>query len=329
VRVVIGRRLAGVAGTRRIEVSMGWRWAALPTVTATSKPAASPVAAKLRGGDIKDDFFPEIIDSGERLSADRFRVLLHSSGYQVLASAELGDPHSEHARAWTEVGQLDKFGHALQAKLAARIDEQVELLLERVQGLLDAGWKRIHVVTDHGWLLVPGGMPKTSLPKYLAESRWARCASIKDTSHVDAPVAGWSWNPQERFAYAPGVSCFSSGQEFAHGGVSLQECVVPILTFVSTGAPAEISIAVREGRWAGLRCRVEVTPSAEGLMADLRTKPNVPDTSITDPKPVDAEGKVALLVSDESLEGTSVGLVIVDKSGRIVLKVATTVGGDR
>ncbi len=53
-------------------------------------------------------------------------------------------------------------------------------------------------------------MPKVQLPKYLVESRWSRCASIKDSSHVEVPVAGWSWNPQERFAYAPGVHCFVS-----------------------------------------------------------------------------------------------------------------------
>ena len=49
-RFDIGQRLVAMAGERRLEVSAGWRWAALPTVTATAKPAASPVAAKLRGG---------------------------------------------------------------------------------------------------------------------------------------------------------------------------------------------------------------------------------------------------------------------------------------
>ena len=177
------------------------------------------------------DFCPEMADTGERLNTDRFRRLLSAAGFQVLGPAEAGDARAKNARGWTEYGEFDKLGHDLQAKLAARIEDQLELLLERVQGLLDAGWKRVRVVTDHGWLLVPGGMPKVQLPKYLAESRWSRCASIKDGSHVEVPVAGWSWNPQERFAYAPGVHCFVAGQEYAHGGVSLQECLVPVLTF--------------------------------------------------------------------------------------------------
>jgi hypothetical protein len=71
-----------------------------------------------------------------------------------------------------------------------------------------------------------------------------------------------------------------------------------------------------------------VQPAAEGLLADLRTKPNVPNSSITEPKALDADGRAALLVADDSLEGTMVSLVIVDASGRVIRKEATTVGGD-
>jgi hypothetical protein len=328
-RFDIGQRLAALAVERRMEASTAWRWAALPTVTATAKPAASPVAGKLRGGHLEVDFCPEASDSGERLNTERFRRLISAAGFQVLGPAEAGDAQAKNARGWTEYSEFDKLGHDLQGKLATRIEDQLELLLERVQGLLEAGWKRVRVVTDHGWLLVPGAMPKVQLPKYLTESRWSRCASIKDSSHVEVPVAGWSWNAQERFAYAPGVHCFVAGQEYAHGGASLQECLVPILAFALTGAPTEMVVTVREVQWAGLRCRVTVEPAAEGLLADLRTKPNVPNSSITAPKPLDADGKAALLVADDSLEGTMASLVIVDASGRVVCKEATTVGGDK
>jgi len=327
-RFDIGQRLAAMAGERQMEVSAAWRWAALPTVTATAKPAASPVADRLRGGRLEADFCPETADSGERLNTDRFHKLLAAAGLQVLGPAEAGDARAKNARGWTEYGEFDKLGHGLQAKLAARIDDQLELLLERVQGLLEAGWKRVRVVTDHGWLLAPGGLPKVQLPKYLAESRWSRCASIKDSSHVEVPVAGWSWNPQERFAYAPAVHCFVAGQEYAHGGASLQECLVPVLALTSTAAPTGVVITVSDVLWVGLRCRVSIEPAAEGLLADLRTKPNVPNSSVTEPKALDADGKTALLVADESLEGTMVSLVIIDASGRVICKEATTVGGD-
>ena len=274
------------------------------------------------------DFCPEIAETGEGVNTDRLRKLLSAAGFQVLGASETGDPKARNARGWTEYGEFDKLGHDLQAKLAARIEDQLELLLERVQGLLEAGWRRVRVVTDHGWLLVPGGLPKVQLPKYLAESRWSRCASIKDSSHVEVPVAGWSWNTHERFAYAPGVHCFVAGHEYAHGGASLQECMTPVLTLASTGAPTGVVITVSEVQWVGLRCRVTIQPPAAGLLADLRTKPNDPTSSVAEPKALDADGKAALLVADDSLEGTMASLVVVDASGRVVCKEATTVGGD-
>jgi hypothetical protein len=45
-------------------------------------------------------------------------------------------------------------------------------------------------------------------------------------------------------------------------------------------------------------------PMAEGLFADLRTKPNVASSSVTDSKAIDANGRTWLLVSEDSLEGT-------------------------
>ncbi|MHB9053512.1 MAG: BREX-1 system phosphatase PglZ type B [Thermoleophilia bacterium] len=327
-RFDIAQQLVEMCSAQRLEISVDWIWAALPTVTATAKPAVSPVADKLRGTNLYDDFCPET-ETGEKLNITRFRRLLSTEGYQVLGPGELGDPQEQDARGWLEHGELDKLGHDLQAKLAASIEDQMDLLLEQVQRMLDAGWKRIRVITDHGWHLVPGGMPKVELPKYLTESRWPRCASIKDSSNVNVPVAGWSWNPHERFAYAPGVSCFLAGHEYAHGGVSLQECLIPVLTVAATSSSLDLIVTVSEVQWVGLRCRVSIEPAHAGLRADLRTKPNVPESSIADPKLLDADGKTALLVADDSLEGTTVSLVIVDTPGRVICKVATTVGGDQ
>ena len=118
-------------------------------------------------------------------------------------------------------------GHSLQGKLASRVEEQVELLLERIEILLESGWREIRVVTDHGWLWLPGGLPKIDLPKYLTVSRWARCAAIKGGSKVEVPTVRWHWNAHERVAVAPGIACFSAGNEYAHGGLSLQESPYP------------------------------------------------------------------------------------------------------
>lgn len=100
-RFDIGQRLMVMATEAKLEVSAGWRWAALPTVTATAKPAASPVAEKTHGGHLGTDFCPKLTDNDEGLTADRFRKLLSAAGYQVLGSAESGNPMAKDARGWT------------------------------------------------------------------------------------------------------------------------------------------------------------------------------------------------------------------------------------
>ncbi len=327
-RFDLGQRLIAMAQDREIRVVQNKRWAAVPTVTATSKPAVSPVAEHILGHQLGEDFVPEIAGTGQPVTPDRFVKLLTSAGYQYLLASEIGHPQNADARAWTEYGEFDKLGHNLQAKLAGRIDDQLELLTDRIEALLSAGWQQIRVVTDHGWLLLPGGLPAISLPKYLTESRWSRCASIKPGAHVSVPTTGWYWNPMEIFAFGPGVSCFGNGFQYAHGGISLQECVVPDLLLSSEATSEEITASITEVRWAGMRCRVSVEPVGVAVTVDIRTKVGDPESTIVQPKQVDDEGKAGLLVENDSLEGTTVSVVLSDASGRVVGKKATTVGGE-
>lgn len=327
-RFDLGMRLSGLAQNRNLRVAQGQRWAALPTVTATAKPAVSPIAASLTGNLLGADFCAEIRDSGQPLTSARFKDLVASAGIQWISDSELGRPFDPKARAWTEYGEFDKLGHTIQAKLAAQIDSQLDLLVERIAALLSFGWKKVRVVTDHGWLLVPGDLPSMSLPKYLTESRWSRCAVVKQGAQVQTPVASWHWNPSEVFSYASGARCFGNGMQYAHGGLSLQECLIPDLMFQADEAAAEVTVRIADVQWLGLRCRISADSPAPGLSADIRTRASDATSSIAQPKPLDADGRTGLLVQDETLEGSAAVVVLLEASGRVVSRQATTVGGE-
>ena len=250
-RFDVSRRLVARMHEEGLEPSLSWRWAGLPTVTATAKPAVSPVTSAIAGTSPGDGFSPVTADGGQPLTTDRFRKLLASAGYEVLSPGETGDPAG---LGWTEDGSLDKLGHDLKGRLAGQIEEQVELLLERVQSLFAAGWQTLRIVTDHGWLWLPGGLPKVDLPHYLTESRWARCAAIKGGSTVDVPTTPWYWNGDERVALAPGTACFKAGHEYAHGGLSPQESIVPVLMVAASPAVGQ-PVTIKTISWAGMRCR--------------------------------------------------------------------------
>src|SRR6266540_1456790 len=222
------------------------RWAALPTVTATGKPAVSPLVGALAGVGAGDEFSPQVKSSQDTLTTPRFRKLLEEAGYSVLNEEEIGAPEEPGAKAWSECGAFDRRGHDLGAGLAAGIGSELGLLVERVQKLLEAGWRSVRVVTDHGWLLMPDGFPKQDLPDYLVMSRLARCATIKGHSSVRVPQVPWHWNAAVEIATATGISCFTAGCEYAHGGVSLQECLLEELSGSSRKPPVR---AKRSPSW--------------------------------------------------------------------------------
>lgn len=299
---------------------------ALPTVTQTTKPALIPVpAGALAAG---PDLHTINSFTGTKATIQVLRSLMAEHGVQVLNATETGDPSSS---AWTEVGEFDHRGHADGIRLVDYLDEEVERVVGRIRELLDAGWRQVRVVTDHGWILLPGGMEKVDLPAATAEVKKGRCARLKDGAVVETPTVPWFWDKEVRIALAPGVTCFEAGKEYEHGGVSPQECIVPrfIVTAGSatttTGGPEITSV-----KWLGLLCRIEVTGVGKGARADLRALPADPKTSIAEEaKETSSAGKVSLLVPDEEMAGERAYIVVVTPEGKILAQREVSVGRNR
>ncbi|WP_250514392.1 BREX-1 system phosphatase PglZ type B [Caballeronia sp. INDeC2] len=322
VAVRLRERLSGLG-----EMRLSTRWTSLPSVTASGKAWCSPVADQVSGTADDVEFEPRIAKDGKPLSGHNFRKLLAEHGVQPLDKHETGDPQG---RAWTEAGDLDHYGHEHGVRLARDLETQLDHVVERVSELCQAGWKRVRIVTDHGWLLLPGGLPKTELPKHRAETRWGRCAVLKDTAHGTSLTFGWDWCKDVQVAYAPGVTSFKAGDEYAHGGISLQECLVPILELKATGAAMTttvLAVTIKAVTWKGLRCVVEVDSASPGLKVDIRTKPALASTSLAaSPKPVDGT-KANVAVADDGQMGSAAVVVVLSPTGDVLQKQATTVGG--
>lgn len=300
------------------------RWTSMPSVTASGKAWCSPVAAQVSGTAEDTEFEPRVAADGKPLSAHNFRKLLAEHGVQPLDKHETGDPSG---RGWTESGDLDHYGHQHGVRLARDVDAQLAQVVERVQELRDAGWRRVRIVTDHGWLLIPGGLPKTELPKHQAETRWGRCAVLKDTAQGTPLTFGWDWCKDVQVAYAPGVSSFIAGSDYAHGGLSLQECLVPVLDVVFAAPAVTTQVTIKAVAWKGLRCLVEVDSTAPGLSVDVRTKPALANSSlVASVKPLES-GKANLAVADDDHMGVAAVVVVLAADGQVLQKQATTVGG--
>lgn len=246
----------------------------------------------------------------------------------MLQGAETGETSG---CAWTEAGAVDARGHQFQGAFVDDIDRELDDIAKRVKLLLDAGWRQIDVVTDHGWLLLPGGLEKVELPVAAVELKKGRCARLKPGADVAVPTVPWHWDKDVRIALAPGAGCFEAGKEYEHGGVSLQECVVPRLR-VRAGAARTTpgGATITKLKWLGLMCRIEFENVAPGATVDIRALPADPATSVAQAvKETTSAGKQSLHVPDEDLVGERAYVVIVGGDGSILAQRDVTIGTNR
>ncbi len=307
-----------------VDVVLNFDWSAVPTVTATAKPAWVPLASKLGGPLEGVGFQAKEKVNGKALVQARFKQLIEDLGISFLDANESG---STSGCAWTECGSVDTYGHDQGAKLAWRVDEELASFEQRITELLKAGWATVRVITDHGWLMIPGGLPKTELPKHLTASRWSRCAIPESGAQHGFPMTSWFWDSAEAVVLAPGISCFSAGVEYAHGGLTVQEALIPSLTVTTKQIVFAKSIAVKEIKWAGLRLNVALE-GAQGLTVDIRSKVADAGSSFATGVTTAAGNgqKTSILVADDGALGSAAFLVVVDGTDQIVFKHAIVIG---
>ncbi|MBL8695660.1 MAG: BREX-1 system phosphatase PglZ type B [Planctomycetes bacterium] len=301
------------------------RWAALPTVTATGKVDVSPVSGAFSGDAGSTTFEPRHSKSSKTYTAQLLRDAIHESGYQILDPAQVEMPDGVESRGWIEFGQIDDQGHKMESGLARQIPQEIESIAEKVQSLLRAGWKSVRIVTDHGWLLLPGGLPKIDLPAHLAESRWARCAIVAGATPAAVCEVPWHWNPTVSIATAPGIACFNRHHEYAHGGVSVQECLLPDL-LIESSESAKAQAAIHKITWVKMRCHVVCSGATPAVRADLRLKAaNGASILNYPPKAIGEDGATSLVI-DDTHESAPLMLVLLDTDGTVLAEQATRCG---
>ena len=322
-RFDLAQRLLPSLRERGYNCQCRWGLAALPTVTSTAKPAIAPVAEKVSASG--PSLVPSVKATGAPLNVTNLRKLLQDAGYQVLGDDEVGNPSG---LAWTETGAIDQYGHGHGWKIALHVQAELRSLERRIAELLDAGWKRVVVVTDHGWLMLPGGLPKVELPEHLTLERKGRCAVLKDGAQTDQPRVPWHWDHNVLIAVPPGIMCYEAGKEYDHGGLSPQECVVPIIEVSTQGGALASVVSIKSSSWKGLRCQVHLSGTAPGTRVDIRSKAADPATSLVEkPKPVNADGSASLPVPDDDRVGEAAFLVALSEDGTVLAQSLITIGG--
>lgn len=317
-RLDVGLKLEAALVRSGAAVELKTRMAPIPSMTSSGKPAVTPVIGSITGG---SEFYPSA--NGKKLDSANLKSLMQTEGVKSFSDSEVGDPSG---RGWTEAADLDALGHKVGLKLVDQVDREVAGIADRIRGLLAAGWNRVHVVTDHGWLLMPGSLPKVELDINKVTVRKTRAARLAEhTGSIDQPEYPWTWDDSVRVAIPIGIAAFEMGKVYEHGGVSPQESIVPHL--IVTAAGGKKTVEISEPKWNGLRCRVTVSGADSSATLGLRLKAADAATSIAVPKDMSA-GTIALLVEDDQYIGETAYLVVLARDGTLQAQRPVVVGGE-
>lgn len=296
-----------------------------PGITSSAKRAQTPVTDLLAP---VSGFNVAVAETGTTLNQSSLKKLIEQRGWQVLDRGDTGAPRIDQ-RAWAEQGEIDSYGHSHPQDLPKHAISEVQRIRARVDELLEVGWPRIEIVTDHGWLLTPKPMPKTDLPAHLASDKKGRCARLNPGASTHVQTVPWCWDPDVQIAVAPGISCFEEGKRYEHGGISPQESIIPTVTVVASGgkAPhAAAQVTITHTGWGGLRCSVDVSGDDEGLFIDIRQRAGDAATSLVATVKAVDEGGARVVVEDDIHEGQPAIIVVLDASGTVIAQRDTIIG---
>jgi hypothetical protein len=299
-RMDLAHALADLVRRSGAKVDVSHRWSGFPTMTATCKPLISP-AAGLLSASPTGELIPAF--EGKPTQKPVLSKAIEAAGWSTSETLLGAEP------LWSEIGRFDERGHSLGADLPTQMRDLLKEVADIILRLAHRG-KRVRIVTDRGWLLMPGGLEQAALVTglVLAGGKGHRVATLKEGAPTTYPRIPWTWDKSVSLATATGARAFFGGVEYAHGGISPQECVLPVLDITAERPAAPLKI---DATWQRLRLKVEVAGGA-GLMLDARLGGDTSGECVLLPKgprQLDDFGNVGVLIPDDHV-GKEVCLIV-------------------
>lgn len=140
--------------------------------------------------------------------------------------------------------ELDTIGHGSSAGLIRHVDREIEHLVRLVRKLHQWGYPEVHIVTDHGYILLnEDKLP----PEVRCDKKWClvhkeRFALLSTGTATPLATLPFLWDEEVRVAVPPGLAFFKAEKSFSHGGATLQEVIIPHL--ISRSKPKERRVGV-------------------------------------------------------------------------------------
>ena len=252
--------------------------AAIPTVTPVGMTALMPLSAAEVSFDVKGNSLHPRVNGKDAAARSTRIAFLKDFGADCRQIGEL-EANSDAPDGLGELlvvfghEEVDHIGHGSANALVRHLHIEVERIARLVRKLHRWSYPEVHVVTDHGFIL----LDEEKLPDEVAcNTEWCRVKKERFalvSAEADLPVASlpFDWDSSLRVALPPGLAFFKAEKSFSHGGAALQELVIPHLVSRSrTTSAKRIGVEVVLPTFELMRTALKVT---------LRPKPPASSTS--------------------------------------------------
>lgn len=219
-----------------LEIKIEPLLAMMPAVTAIGMTALLPLAGAEVSLELSGNNLRPIVngkDMGQRQNRLDYLADFGASCLGIEEIEELGIPPKDLRDLLVVFGheEIDHFGHGSADALIRHLSIEVERLARLVKKLHRWGYPVVHLVTDHGFVLVDEERLPPEVP---CDKAW--CHVLKERyalvpSHADLPIKTYrfDWDETIRVAVPPGMAFFRREKAFSHGGATLQELIIPHL----------------------------------------------------------------------------------------------------
>jgi hypothetical protein len=137
---------------------------------------------------------------------------------------------------------VDEVGHGAEHEVLRHFEELLTDLERAIRKLRSWGYAEVHVVTDHGFILLHSSANIQTM--HIDKERFAlfgaRAGLLKPGEQVATAMVPFPLDPSWSVALPPGLRSFASPGRFFHGGATLQEVVIPHLHLVSATSRARL-----------------------------------------------------------------------------------------
>jgi hypothetical protein len=211
--------------------------AMLPTVTPIGMTALLPLSGAGVGLQMKGNSLHPTVDGKDTSALSNRIAHLNRFGATCM---EVGDAEGTNDMP-QGAGELlvvfghddvDHIGHGDAQTLIRHVQLEVDRLTRLIRKLHRWGYATVHVVTDHGFVLLDEAKLPDEVPcdKDWCHVRKERFAIVPATADLPVATFPFRWDAEVKVAVPPGLAFFKAEKSFSHGGAALQEMVIPHLT---------------------------------------------------------------------------------------------------